>query len=179
MNSLVVDPPTRVLSSARDMSGERHGTLLSLLVHASVHFSPISDSLFVTVHPSSGHASFVMQWHDCPSCQKSAVYLLSGIYGKDGKFTETSRELVFPQTTGRPPPSTQVPKALVDDYNKACSVLNKSPKASAALSRRILQTILRDFANVKKGTLQMKFKKYSTAESYLQNSHRQSTLSDK
>jgi hypothetical protein len=42
-----------------------------------------------------------------------------------------------------------VPRPLQDDYNEACLVLADSPKASAALSRRCLQTILREHAKVK------------------------------
>lgn len=39
------------------------------------------------------------------------------------------------------------------DYNEACLILTLSPKASAALSRRCLQNILREKAGVKKGDL--------------------------
>jgi hypothetical protein len=42
---------------------------------------------------------------------------------------------------------------IVDDYNEACLVLSDSPKASAALSRRCLQTVLRESAGVKRGEL--------------------------
>lgn len=42
-----------------------------------------------------------------------------------------------------------MPKPLQDIYNEACVVLADSAKASAALSRRCLQTILREHAKVK------------------------------
>jgi hypothetical protein len=42
-----------------------------------------------------------------------------------------------------------VPRELQEDYNEACLVLADSPKASAALSRRCLQNILREYAKVK------------------------------
>jgi len=49
----------------------------------------------------------------------------------------------------RKPAAPEVPKVLAEDYNEACLVLADSAKASAALSRRCLQTLLREHAKVK------------------------------
>ncbi len=46
-----------------------------------------------------------------------------------------------------------VPINIAQDYKEACAVLLYSPKASAALSCRCLQNILRDTANVKPSNL--------------------------
>ncbi|CAI3929263.1 unnamed protein product [Commensalibacter communis] len=46
-----------------------------------------------------------------------------------------------------------IPKAILDDYKEACLIQDKSPKASATLSRRCLQGIIRDFWKVKPDTL--------------------------
>lgn len=46
-----------------------------------------------------------------------------------------------------------IPKAIIDDYNEACLIVDLSPKASGTLSRRCLQGILRDFWKVKPGRL--------------------------
>lgn len=46
-----------------------------------------------------------------------------------------------------------IPKAILDDYNEACLIKDLSPKASAALSRRCLQGIIRDFWKVKLANL--------------------------
>lgn len=46
-----------------------------------------------------------------------------------------------------------VPKILLDDYKEACLIKDLSPKASATLSRRCLQGVLRDFWKVKPGRL--------------------------
>jgi len=46
-----------------------------------------------------------------------------------------------------------IPKAVLDDYNEACQIVDLSPKASATLSRRCMQGILRDFWSVKPGRL--------------------------
>lgn len=46
-----------------------------------------------------------------------------------------------------------VPKAIITDYKEACLIADLSPKASATLSRRCIQGILRDFWKVKPGRL--------------------------
>lgn len=43
-----------------------------------------------------------------------------------------------------------VPKAIIKDYEEACLILEGSPKASATLSRRCLQSIIRDFWKIKR-----------------------------
>ncbi len=54
--------------------------------------------------------------------------------------------VIYPKTTGRPPVPAEVPNEYSEDYKEACLVLADSPKASAALSRRCLQHILREEA---------------------------------
>lgn len=46
-----------------------------------------------------------------------------------------------------------IPKPILDDYNEACLIKDLSPRASATLSRRCLQGIIRDFWQVKPGRL--------------------------
>ena len=46
-----------------------------------------------------------------------------------------------------------VPKPIITDYQEACLIQNLSPKASAALARRCLQGMIRDFWGVKERTL--------------------------
>lgn len=46
-----------------------------------------------------------------------------------------------------------IPKVILDDYLEACKIKTLSPKASATLSRRCLQGIIRDFWGIKKARL--------------------------
>jgi hypothetical protein len=55
---------------------------------------------------------------------------------------------VWPKGSARPPLPKEVPASFAVDYNEACLVLADSPKASAALSRRCLQRLLREKAGV-------------------------------
>lgn len=42
-----------------------------------------------------------------------------------------------------------IPLAIRQDYEEACNIKELSPKSSATLARRCLQTIIRDFWNIK------------------------------
>ena len=59
---------------------------------------------------------------------------------------------LLPESSAKPQPS-YIPKPIVEDYIQACRIRDLSPKASATLSRRCLQGIVRDFCGVKKNTL--------------------------
>jgi hypothetical protein len=61
--------------------------------------------------------------------------------------------LVRPKGISRAPVPEEVPTDIAQDYSEACLVLADSPKASAALSRRCLQNLLRSVASVKPGNL--------------------------
>jgi len=101
----------------------------------------------------------------CPNekCKKYWLYLCNGrieyIKGKQtlppvgtSSFNiirvKTPR-LILPKGINRKPVSCDVPKKFSEDYYEACLVLSDSPKASAALSRRCLQNLLRDQGNFK------------------------------
>ena len=85
----------------------------------------------------------------CPDCGKPIVTIT---HIKDQKNFEASPDIMFwPQTGNRPVPKeveTADPK-LAEDFREAVSVFPKSKKASAALSRRCLQHILREKAGTK------------------------------
>lgn len=55
-----------------------------------------------------------------------------------------SRVRVFPD---------YIPQPLLSDYREACLIRDKSPKASATLSRRCLQGMIRDFWKIQKSRL--------------------------
>lgn len=57
-----------------------------------------------------------------------------------------------PKSLAKPFPA-YIPQAILDDYKEACLIVNDSPKASATLSRRCLQGIIRDFWKIIKPRL--------------------------
>jgi len=93
-----------------------------------------------------------------PECRHFTltVHLNKGEYSE--KFKQwvvgaplQSWNLIPPSKAKTFPP--YIPQAIRDDYREACLIVELSPKASATLSRRCLQGILRDFWTVKPGRL--------------------------
>ncbi len=96
--------------------------------------------------------------HICPACLRIVIELVcvqqfSGA-GKGEHFTNPKKRfLAYPRAAARPAPPPEVPKEFADDFVEASLVLADSPKASAALSRRCLQHLLRERAGVKHSDL--------------------------
>ena len=61
--------------------------------------------------------------------------------------------LLWPKAIQRATPLEDVPRDTARDYEEAAAVLAVSARASAALSRRCLQSVLRSAGNVKPGRL--------------------------
>lgn len=95
----------------------------------------------------------------CPKCVRLIISLAAGpaLYDPSQRLIALQNPRrtfqVYPKGAGRPPCPNEVPPALAEDYNEACLVFSDSPKASAALSRRCLQHLLREAAKVKPSDL--------------------------
>ena len=57
-----------------------------------------------------------------------------------------------PRSLAKPFPA-YIPQTILDDYYEACLIVNDSPKASATLSRRCLQGMIRDFWKISRPKL--------------------------
>ena len=81
----------------------------------------------------------------CPNdlCQKETI-IANGRFGYiDGKTV-----LIHPQARYQHFPD-YVPVGIREDYEEACLIQDRSPKASATLARRCLQGMIRDFWEIK------------------------------
>jgi len=100
----------------------------------------------------------MVYWGRCPHCELIVAHWVTGLVGVEGGqlvVTEpTSKRLVLPPTADRPVPP-EVPNNVADDYREAALTLSLSPKASAAISRRCLQNLIRQKTGEKKPTLEM------------------------
>ena len=93
----------------------------------------------------------------CPSCERVVLVLVNGKIGSIGgrSMLESVKgeRLIYPRTSSRVPLPKEVPEEFAEIYREACVVLSDSQKASAALSRRCLQHLLREEAHVKQSNL--------------------------
>ncbi len=108
---------------------------------------------------NDGHWSIFKMTCPNPSCKKMIIKLGKGAVRQRpngtilGIQSLTEDRFVKPLTATRPPVHSDVDSKYANDYKEACLIISFSPKASAALSRRCLQNILREKAKVKKGNL--------------------------
>ncbi|MYA87405.1 MAG: DUF4145 domain-containing protein [Boseongicola sp. SB0662_bin_57] len=59
---------------------------------------------------------------------------------------------LLPESSAKPQPD-YIPEPILKDYREACGVQDRSANASATLSRRCLQGMIRDFCGIEKRTL--------------------------
>lgn len=78
----------------------------------------------------------------CPACDKTSIKIL-GI----GKEVRGIKQDFHPSSNAKQFPD-YVPEAIRQDYEEACKIVNLSPKASATLSRRCLQGMIRDYWSI-------------------------------
>ena len=98
-------------------------------------------------------------WGHCPNCRQLIVLLLVGEtdddeFGGNTHFVRGYRaRIIEPSTSSRLATSGDIPTRYRKDFNEAAAVLSTSAKASAAISRRVLQDVLHDHYGIKKGDL--------------------------
>lgn len=91
-----------------------------------------------------------------PECQDVTVKLFFGRGYRDSGnyrlYAEAEHYSLRPASSAKPQ-SDCVPEQLAADYYEACAIRDLSPKASATLSRRVLQGMIRNFCGISKGRL--------------------------
>ena len=105
--------------------------------------------IIMTPHHILGQAAasrdgYIVNSSVCPSCQQVVIAAEQVTYDDESEDYEAVAErlLVPPAPQRLVPP--EVPEQIARDYMEAATTLPYSPKASAALSRRCLQAVLRD-----------------------------------
>lgn len=93
-----------------------------------------------------------IHYYTCAECL-SPVIILKGVSGIPSYFSYA--DIVYPSgyMAGNRKAPAEVDTRFANDFNEASAVLKISSKASAALSRRCLQNILREKAGVKNSDL--------------------------
>ena len=119
-------------------------------------YSEGEDSL--TIENAEGYRLLRNEWIVCPNEECKQITLTASLYeytiqygnGYKGGILKTWK--LLPGSYAKTFPE-YIPTALKNDYEESSAILDLSPKASATLSRRCLQGIIRDFWKVSKPRL--------------------------
>ncbi len=108
------------------------------------------------------HGGVGIDWHSfrCPNteCHEVALKVSFSKWSKPARghvrHPKTALKVwtLRPESSAKPLPD-YIPSPIQEDYYEACLIVEKSPKASATLSRRCLQGMIRDFWDIKKNRL--------------------------
>lgn len=90
-------------------------------------------------YPHLDTSGLIVQFNKCPACKKVTI----DIIGAGSQFPEGFRRRIFPASQAKQYPN-YIPSHILKDYTEAYDILELSPKASATLSRRCLQSMIRD-----------------------------------
>lgn len=110
---------------------------------------------------TDGKRKALVQFIVCtnPKCKKFTLtlYLFKGKREGESTYRYIYDDLIntwnlIPNSSAKVYSNEIIPQALTTDYEEACKIVDLSPKASATLSRRCLQGIIRDFYNIKRPT---------------------------
>ena len=122
------------------------------------HAQTVTDTTYSTDHvgiwnDGSRHGKLVcvIQSIVCsnPNCQEMSLKLYLFQRGASGepKGKPIRSWPLLPESVAKPQPE-YIPRSIVDNYTQACRITDLSPNASASLSRRCLQGMIRDYWGV-------------------------------
>lgn len=105
-----------------------------------------------------GDVGLLSQAITCPNKECNNLWLKFSITEAYSEYDHWSRGEILQEWQLLPESNAKVlpkyiPKAIQDDYYEACRIKDLSPKASATLSRRCLQGMIRDFWDIQKQRL--------------------------
>jgi hypothetical protein len=108
----------------------------------------------------------------CPECNEPIIKVLHGpVIDADFEFDENEQPVINDQRIVYPRSSEiglseDVPDKYKEDFVEALTLVNQSPKASAALSRRLLQDLLTEVAKIKGTSLSYQIDEFCSRACY-------------
>jgi hypothetical protein len=132
--------------------------------HCSTAVNYKFDSTYPQIIDEKKKIGTEISYATCQNCNKFIIYILTGLI-KKSQFNEyfvyevQSKSLIYPKEYKSFNPD-EIPKMYLEDYEEAMKVITISPKASAALSRRVLQKILRESYTICENSLSQEIDKF-------------------
>lgn len=118
-----------------------------------------AETLPVEVEEKFINEGYVIQRGFCPECNRLIVFLRYG-HCKQVDFDEfwvdavINEELIYPKFSKRKALNAAIPEKYVQIFQESEQVNNISPRASATLSRYLLQMLLHEELHISKGNLE-------------------------
>ncbi len=109
--------------------------------HCSVAFH---DDAKKSVLTTSAQTRIRISDRTCPSCREVVVELYVEKHARNIGFQQKEQYFAFPKGVARAPLPSEVAVGYAEEYREAAACLGTSSRASAALSRRLLQRVLRE-----------------------------------
>jgi hypothetical protein len=130
----------------------RAQTVTPIQQHRSTHYLNLREHKY-------GAAGVVVEAVACanPECGEITltVWFTQGTVTMSSHYTNQnfiSEHKLRPASSAIPQPE-YIPEAIRNDYYEACAIRDLSPKASATITRRCLQGMIRDFCGISKRRL--------------------------
>ncbi len=117
----------------------------------------------LTIDNAEGPRRLVVKFVVCPDPKCRKFSLTVSLHGLEtsGSRSYTGKHIkswaLVPPSNARAFP-VAIPPQVLQDYHEACLTLEQSPKVAAALSRRCLSAMLRDYWQVQPGRLVDEFR---------------------
>jgi hypothetical protein len=117
----------------------------------------------LTLSNADGPRRLVSKFVVCPNPECKKISLNISLHGLEvsGKRSYTGKHLktwaLMPPSRARSFPIA-IPAHILQDYQEACLTVELSPKVAAALSRRCLSSMIRDYWQVQPGSLSDEFR---------------------
>src|SRR5665811_1274597 len=125
--------------------------------HCTIAMSPVRSTGRTMLYDDSGQHAQV-EAVSCPECKGVFLTHAKVEYNTEPKrgpagWIESDQFILWPRVSSRPPIRPDVPEQYASLAREAGLILADSPRASAVLSRRCLQQLLRNEAKAPPGTL--------------------------
>lgn len=122
----------------------------------------------LTIENAEGPRRLVVKFVVCPNPACKQFSLNASLHSLEivGNRSYTGKHIkswsLVPPSQAKSFPVV-LPSAVLEDYQEACLALETSPKVAAALARRCLSTMLRDYWQVQPGSLSDEFRQIKGA----------------
>lgn len=127
-------------STIMAISNDTYRIQLPSFEHHTGHFESHVDTV-------TYESCLKISFYECPNCGQYTIFA-DGI----GSRVKDVHVPIRPISSAKQFP-IYIPEAIRQDYEEACAIVTLSPKASATLSRRCLQGMIRDFWDIKESNL--------------------------